>query len=206
MRRAARCLSRFMVQLGRRRRSDGANQLQTDRDMEYVHLKVTAAAAPSRSTYCRRTYQDGLAYYESTKEPLRILHRLFAEGGVCLRIPRAGALEGRIPDRLREYPMHVRSGPWKADSEISNRNKIKSYLHDADEPKTSGPAAHRLPTPSSCSGTRESSVLASTLARGSEVWRLPLHRLRVVLTSLSILSVGLQYPLSAQPSMFLIVG
>jgi hypothetical protein len=54
---------------GRRRRTGGADRLRTDRDMEYVHLKDHRGSGTEPvNVLSQYKYQDGLAYYESTRD------------------------------------------------------------------------------------------------------------------------------------------
>ena len=60
-------------------------ELRTDRDMEYVHMKDHRGSGTEPvnvlSTY---KYQDGLGYYQSTRDTASILLGLPAQGHICI--------------------------------------------------------------------------------------------------------------------------
>ena len=86
--------------------------LHTDRDMEYVHLKdYRGSGTEPTNVLSQYKYQDGLAYYESTKDTAsHFFIDYLPKGAYVFEYTRPRATAGRLSDRLREYPVHVRTG------------------------------------------------------------------------------------------------
>ena len=75
--------------------------LRTDRDMEYVHLKDHRGSGTEPvNVLSRYKYQDGLGYYESTKDTAsHFFIDYLPKGVVRVRVRGAGAAQGQVPDR-----------------------------------------------------------------------------------------------------------
>ena len=86
--------------------------LRTDRDMEYVHLKDHRGSGTEPvNVLSRYKYQDGLGYYESTKDTASHFFIDYLPKGVyvfeyAVRVQH----KGKYPTGLREHPVHVRPG------------------------------------------------------------------------------------------------
>ena len=80
--------------------------------MEYVHLKdYRGSGTEPANVLSQYKYQDGLAYYESTKDTAsHFFIDYLPKGAYVFEYTVRVQLTRRIPDRLREYPVHVRPG------------------------------------------------------------------------------------------------
>ena len=85
--------------------------LRTDRDLEFVHLKDhRGAGVEPVSVLSRYKCQDGLGYYETTlRHGNPLLHRLPAQGQLCLRVSHARGPARQVSNRFRGRQMHVRA-------------------------------------------------------------------------------------------------
>ena len=72
-------------------------ELRTDRDMEYVHMKDHRGSGTEPvNVLSRYKYQDGLGYYESTRDTASHFYLDYLPKGTCLRIFRPGSAPGGI--------------------------------------------------------------------------------------------------------------
>ena len=87
-------------------------ELRVDRDMEYVHLKDQRGSGTEPvNVLSRYKYQDGLAYYESTRDTASHFFIDYLPKGVYVfeySTPRGP--QGPVPDRHGPDPVHVRPG------------------------------------------------------------------------------------------------
>ena len=84
--------------------------LRTDRDMEYVHLKdYRGSGTEPVNVLSRYKYQDGLDYYESTKDTAsHFFIDYLPKGTYVFEYSVRVQLQGQVPNRHRADPVHVR--------------------------------------------------------------------------------------------------
>ena len=86
--------------------------LRTDRDMEFVHLKDHRGSrhrAGQRALALQVPGRPGLLR-DDPRHGQPLLHRLPAQGHVCLRVCHARRASRPVPDGLCRDPVHVRPG------------------------------------------------------------------------------------------------
>ena len=101
--------------------------LRTDRDMEYVHLKDHRGSGTEPvNVLSRYKFQDGLAYYESTKDTAtHFFIDYLPKGTYVFEYPVRVQSQGEVPDRAGEHPVHVRPGVQQPLGERDAGGEVK---------------------------------------------------------------------------------
>ena len=105
--------------------------LRTDRDMEYVHLKDHRGSGTEPvNVLSRYKYQDGLGYYESTKDTAsHFFIDYLPKGTYVFEYTVRVQLKGKYPTGFAEHPVHVRPGvqqPLGKHSALSQVGRVGS--------------------------------------------------------------------------------
>jgi hypothetical protein len=120
-------------------------ELRVDRDMEYVHLKDQRGSGTEPvNVLSRYKYQDGLAYYESTRDTASHFFIDYLPKGVRVRVLDARPAQGQVPDRHRRDPVHVRAGvqqPLGAPCRWRGRSRAARAGNGANSDSASRPPA-----------------------------------------------------------------
>ena len=101
-------------------------ELRVDRDMEYVHLKDQRGSGTEPvNVLSRYKYQDGLAYYESTRDTASHFFIDYLPKGTYVfeySTPRAASRP--VPDRRGADPVHVRAGVQQPQRELAAGGEV----------------------------------------------------------------------------------
>ena len=86
-------------------------ELRTDRDMEYVHMKDhRGSGLEPVNVLSQYRYQDGLAYYEATKDTAtHFFIDYLPKGTYVFEYPLRVVHRGRLPERHGPHRVHVRA-------------------------------------------------------------------------------------------------
>ena len=104
-------------------------ELRVDRDMEYVHLKDQRGSGTEPvNVLSRYKYQDGLAYYESTRDTAsHFFIDYLPKGTYVFEYSTRVQLRGQYQTGMAANPVHVCAGVQQpqpepaADGEVSKR-------------------------------------------------------------------------------------
>ena len=152
-------------------------ELRTDRDMEYVHLKDQRASGTEPvDVLSGYRFQDGLAYYESTRDSADHFFIDYLPKGVYVfEYSTRVQLRGSEPDGSRRNPVHVRTGVQQSLEEFrpGALNRIGQCGKELpDAPASAGP----IPGQPDHSSTRCRLTLAPSPGRS---WRKTMAENRV---------------------------
>ena len=104
--------------------------LRSDRDMEYLHLKDQRGSGTEPiHVLSKYKYQDGLGYYESTRDTAsHFFIDYLAQGDVRVRVFSASAASWQVPVRHGKRAVHVRSRIQQSFAEFSDGSGIVIHL------------------------------------------------------------------------------
>ena len=105
--------------------------LRTDRDMEYVHLKDhRASGCEPVAVLSQYKYQDGLGYYEATRDTAsHFFIDYLPKGDVRVRVRDADRPQGQVPDGDGLDPVHVRPGVQQPFRELLAGSEVVYGRH-----------------------------------------------------------------------------